>query len=160
MKNIKINFLTLVCAVLFAFNANAQSNPNEKEVLKMWNDVWQSYEKGDEAKMWSFYAEDACEIYPDGSQLCGLKTIREGYEQFKDMLDGTPSWKLSTPTLNFVEPNVVILTADVESDIKLKGGMQIGGKSKFMALVHKVKGNWLIVFDSQTPVIPMPEAGK
>ena len=157
MKNIQFNFLPHVFACLFSFNANAQSNPNEKAVLKMWNDVWQAYESGNEAKMWSFYTEDACEIYPDGSQLCGLKAIRDGYEQFKTMLDGKPSWRLSAPTINFVEPNVAILTADVDSDIKLTGGQQIGGKSKFMTVLHKVKGEWRIVFDSQTPVMQMPE---
>ncbi len=156
-----VKSLVFLLLTAFAGQITAQTtSKNESEVLKMWNDVWQAYESGDDAKMWSFYAENACEIYPDGSQLCGLKTIREGYEQFKTMLEGKPSWKISTPTVQFIEPNVAWLTADVDSDIKLKDGPQIGGKSKFVTVIHKVNGKWLIVFDSQTPVMQMPEAGK
>lgn len=163
MKNILFCTLTLLFAGAFTQNANAQTTAaknDEAGLLKMWDDVWQAYQSNDEAKMWSFYADNACEIYPDGSMLCGLKAIREGYEAFKGMMEGTPSWTMTKPNVHFIEPNVAYLTSDVTSDIKLKGGQQIGGKSTFMALVHKVNGKWLIKFDSQTPVIPMPEPGK
>lgn len=151
------NFIFSTLAILVCFTQiNAQSKNGEAEVLKTWNDVWASYEKGDETKMWAFYADDACEIYPDGSQICGKAAIKAGYDQFKSMLEGQPAWKISTPTIQFVEPTVVILTSDVTADIKLKGGQQIGGPSRFMAILHKVKGDWKIVFDSQTPVMQTP----
>lgn len=148
-------FSTLAILVCFT-QINAQSKNEEAEVLKIWNDVWAAYEKGDENKMWAFYADDACEIYPDGSQICGIANIKSGYEQFKEMMDGQPTWKMSTPVINFIEPSVVILSCDITADIKLKGGIQIGGPSKFMAVLHKVKGDWKVVFDSQTPVLPAP----
>lgn len=161
MKNILIATLTLFCACAFNTQTNAQTaGSDEAAVLKMWNDVWQAYEKNDEAKMWSFYAENACEIYPDGSSLSGLGAIKAGYAQFKDMMEGTPTWTSTTPTVTFIEPNVALLVSDVTSDIKLKGGQQIGGQSKFAAVVHKVKGQWLIAFDSQTPAMQMSDSGK
>lgn len=161
MKNIIFSALTLFSMSLLNQTAMAQSSAtNEAKVLKMWETVWQAYETGDEAKMWSFYAENACEVYPDGSSLCGLKAIREGYEQFKTMLEGKPSWTYQKPEVTFIEPNVVLLISDVTADIKLKGGQQIGGKTKFVVLIHQVKGQWLIAFDSQTPVMQMPGDGK
>lgn len=160
MKNILFSTLTLLFASTFTFNVNAQTSKEEASLLKMWDDVWAAYEAGDEAKMWSFYADNACEIYPDGSSICGTKAIKEGYEMFKTMLEGKPSWSMTKPTITFLGSDVAILIADVTADIKLKGGQQIGGKSKFATVVHKVNGQWLIAFDSQTPVIPMPEAGN
>ncbi|MBP6811236.1 MAG: SgcJ/EcaC family oxidoreductase [Saprospiraceae bacterium] len=161
MKNIILTALTLLFLSTFTQSTSAQTaSNNQVAVLKMWDAVWQAYEVGDEAKMWSFYAADACEIYPDGSSLCGLKAIREGYEQFKGMLEGKPSWTYPTPVVQFIEPNVALLIAEINSDIKLKGGQQLGGKMKFVAILHKEKGQWLIAFDSQTPIVQMPEAGK
>lgn len=161
MKNILFSAITLLFVSLLSFNATAQSaSKDEAALLKMWDTVWQAYESGDEAKMWSFYADNACEIYPDGSSICGIKAIREGYEQFKTMVEGKPSWSMTKPTITFIGSDVALLMSDVTADIKLKGGQQIGGKSTFATIVHKVKGNWLIVFDSQTPVMQMPEAGK
>lgn len=156
MKNTFFSFLSLLFVSLFSLNAHAQS-AEESKILKMWDEVWQAYESGNEAKMWSFYTEDACEIYPDGSSVCGVKAIREGYEQFKTMLEGKPSWTMTKPTVRFLGADVALLMSDVTSDIKLKGGQQIGGKSKFATIVRKVNGKWMIEFDSQTPAIPMPE---
>lgn len=159
------NFIRVAFALLFinllSFNANAQNNSNEEAaLLKMWDTVWQAYESGDEAKMWSFYDKNACEVYPDGSSICGLKAILQGYEQFKTMLEGTPSWSTTKPTITFFGPDMALLMSDVTTDVKLKGGQQIGGKSKFASMVHKVNGNWLIVFDSQTPIMEMPAPGN
>jgi uncharacterized protein (TIGR02246 family) len=161
MKNILFSTITLLSMSFFASSANAQTASNdEASILKMWDAVWQAYESGDEAKMWSFYAENACEIYPDGSSISGLKSIREGYDQFKTMLEGKPSWTMTKPAITFFGPETVLLVSDVTADIKLKGGQQIGGKSKFAAVIQKIKGNWLIVFDSQTPVMEMPATNK
>ena len=161
MKNIFFSALTLLFVSIFTFNANAQtSSKAEAEILKMWDAVWQAYESGNEAKMWSFYADNACEIYPDGSSICGVKAIKEGYEMFKSMMEGAPSWTMTKPTITFLGTDVALLISDVTADIKLKGGQQIGGQLKFATVIHKVNGQWLIAFDSQTPVIPMPNAGK
>lgn len=153
----------LLLTALCASSTTAQTADDKASLTKMWNDVWVAYETGDEAKMWSFYAENACEIYPDGSSICGKQAIREGYDAFKGMLEGKPSWSMTPPTIQFIGSDVALLMSDVTSDIKLKGVGQIGGKSKFATIVHKVKGQWLIEFDSQTPLLPpppMPEDAK
>lgn len=156
MKTIIISALTLLFASMLSLNAHAQGTAaSEKEVLKMWDAVWHAYES-DEAAMWNFYAEDACEVYPDGSHLCGVKAMKAGYDQFKTMLDGKPTWKYTQPEVKFIEPTVALLIGEIDSDIKLKGGVQIGGKMKFTALVHRVNGQWLIVYDNQTPIQQMP----
>ncbi|HAD13060.1 MAG TPA: hypothetical protein DCF33_11570, partial [Saprospirales bacterium] len=67
MKNTISIFAALLFVSLFSFNANAQTAKEEASLLKKWDDVWQAYETGNEAKMWAFYTENACEIYPDGS---------------------------------------------------------------------------------------------
>ncbi len=114
MKNILFSTITLLFMCLFTSNSNAQTASNdEAAVLKMWDTVWQAYESGDEAKMWSFYADNACEIYPDGSSISGLKAIREGYEQFKTMLEGKPSWSMTKPAITFFGSDVVLLVSDV-----------------------------------------------
>lgn len=160
MKNLVPFSFSLLFASLFTFNANAQTKADEASLLKMWDAVWQAYETENEAKMWSYYAENACEIYPDGSSICGAKAIKEGYEMFKTMMEGKPTWTMTPPAITFIGADVALLIADVTSDVKLKGGQQIGGKSKFATIVHRVNGQWLIVFDSQTPVIPMPGSDK
>jgi uncharacterized protein (TIGR02246 family) len=110
--------------------------------------------------MWSFYAENACEIFPDGSMITGAANIKAAYDQFKGMLEGTPTWTMSKPNIRFITPDVALLTSDIVSDIKLKGGQQVGGKATFATIVRKTNGRWLIEFDSQTPVLQMPETGK
>lgn len=153
MKN--IFFCLLACC--FALQAQAQQKNNEEAAIqKMWKSVWQAYEKSDEAAMWAAYADDACEVFPDGTSLCGKQALKAGYDQFKDMLDGQPKWTYTAPEIHFVEPNVALLLSDITSDMKLKGGQQIGGKMKFTAVLHKVKGQWLIVYDGQTPVMQAP----
>lgn len=155
MKKQLLSIATLILSFVFVSGLNAQSATDEAAVLKMWDDVWQTYESGNDAQMWAFYAPNACEVYPDGSMLCGVETMKAGYEAFKGMLDGKPSWTFTKPTVRFIEPTVAFLSADITSDIKLKGGQQIGGKAKFVTVVHKVNGRWLIEFDSQTPVLQM-----
>lgn len=143
---------------LAADPAAAMQQPanDQAAVLKMWGDVWKTYET-DDAAMWSFYAPEAYEIYPDGSTANGLEAIRSGYEMFKTMMDGKPSWTFATPTVQFVTPDVALLHCEIVSDIKLKGVGQIGGKTRFAALVRRsAEGRWLIVFDQQTPVLPPP----
>lgn len=159
MKNIIFAFLALAFVNVLAFTAQAQ-NATEAEILKMWNEVWAAYESNDLAKVWPHYAENATEIYPDGSKTTGLAAIKAGYEQFTSMVEGKPTWQATVPAIRLITPDLALLTSDVTSDIKLKGGQQIGGKSSFALLIRKTNGKWLIEFDSQTPVLQMPENEK
>ena len=160
MKNIIFITVSLLFVSLFTTSNATAQNTAEAELTKMWSDVWKAYESDDLSKVWLHYADKACEIYPDGSMITGLSNIKAGYEQFAGMLEGTPSWTASKPVIRLITPDVALLTSDVVSDIKLKGGQQMGGKATFALLVHKVNGKWLIEFDSQTPVMQMPEPPK
>jgi len=151
MKTILISALTVFFSAVLSLNAHGQ----QADILKMWDGVWNAYEKNDPS-MWNYYAEDACEVYPDGSHICGMANIKAGYEQFAGMLEGTPTWTYTQPEVRMIEPTVALLVAEITSDIKLKGGQQIGGKTKFTALVRKQNNSWKIVYDSQTPVLQMP----
>ena len=155
------NLLFFLLATLFTLNANAQKNAkDEADILKYWDTSWKAYEDNDESKMWTFYAPNACEVYPDGSTVCGLDNIKAGYDQFKGLLEGAPIFTYSKPDIHFIDANNALLLANITTDVKLKGGQQIGGNTKFALVLHKEKGKWLAVFSSQTPVIPMPDMGK
>ncbi len=152
----------LAAAFLAAFllsNCQAQNAApaagDEAALIKGFDAVWAAYEKGDEATMWAAYADDACEVYPDGSSACGLAAIKAGFAEFGKMLDAKPSWKYTRPTVKFLDPNVALLISEVTSDIRM-GGQQIGGKTKFVAILKKSGDRWLIAYDGQTPVLPPP----
>jgi len=152
------NYLKISALFLLTFcvsGLRAQTAADQASVLKMWDEVWHAYE-ADESKVWDYYADNACEVYPDGSHLCGKDALKAAYEAFKPMLDGKPSWTYMTPSVIFISPDVAMLIGDISTDMKLKGGQQIGGKMKFTAIVKKTNGRWLIAYDSQTPIIPMP----
>lgn len=157
MKN---TFLFSLILLLSSFSTLRAQSAAEAELLKGWDEIWKAYSSNDMTKVWAFYAENATEIYPDGSMAAGVATIKAGYEQFSAMLEGTPSWKMDKPVVRFITPDVALLTSNIVTDMKLKGGQQIGGKGTFAVIVHKVKGKWLIEFDSQTPVINMAENNK
>lgn len=152
------NYLKITAVLFFALGSlalRAQTATDQASVLKMWDEVWLAYESND-AKMWDYYADNACEVYPDGSHICGKAAIKAGYEGFETMIEGKPSWTYTTPSVSFISPDVALLISEINSDIKLKGGQQIGGKMKFTALVKKINGRWLIVYDSQIPILPAP----
>jgi ketosteroid isomerase-like protein len=109
---------TFFCLLaLLAFNTLSAQSAIEQEALKTWNEVWQAYDRNDLAKAYSFYSAKACEIYPDGSLICGLDNIKAGYEQFVGMLEGTPSWKMDAPATRIISSDVVLMTSNVVSDI-------------------------------------------
>lgn len=154
------NILILLLAGLCSLTATAQTASDQADLLKGWENAWNGYKQGNEAAMWAAYADNACEVYPDGSSICGLANIKAGYAQFSGMLESQPSWSYSTPEVHFIDANNAIMFSDIVSDMKLKGGQQIGGKTKFVAVMHKQNGKWQIVLDTQTPVMQMPETGK
>lgn len=152
--------LAAACLVAVFFSncsTTAQSQnkaADEAALLKMWDNVWADYDSDNEEKMWAYYSETATEIYPDGTSMSGKKAIKAGYEAFKGMLEGKPSWSTTKPTIQWLGTDAALLISDITSDIKLKGGQQIGGKMKFATVAVCRDGKWFIEFDSQTPVLP------
>ena len=159
MRNILFSILTLCVFALFTPNAQAQTAADEAALKRIWNECWAAYQELDLEKGLSFYTDNAVEIGPDGRKLSGKKELREAWEGFSKMLDEKPKFNPTNLAIRFITPDVALLDWDTESDLKL-GGQQIGGKTKDMAVMHKVGGKWLIAFDSQTPVMDMSGAGN
>lgn len=161
MKNYVFAAFALLFSCVFAQNAAAQSNAaTEAELRKMWGAIWQAYEANQLDQVWPYYQENAVEVYPDGSMAVGVAQIKSGYESFSGMLESAPTWTMTPPVVHVLSSDLALMTSEVTTDMKLKGGQQIGGKSTFAVIVRKVKGQWLIVFDSQTPVMTMPTEQK
>ena len=158
MRTLKIFTLTLVTLFATLTIASAQTKAEEAAVKKFWNDVNESYNSGNDEQMWATYTENAAEISPDGRLTAGKKSLRESWEMFMKMADEKPKFSYADPSIRFITPEVAIITWDSDTDIKIQG-QQIGGKTKGMAVVHKIKGNWFVEFDALTPVMQMPEMG-
>lgn len=160
MKNIFFSALFLFVCAFFAQTANAQTAADEAAIKTFWKETWQAYDAGNLEKMWASYTDNAGEIGPDGSLTVGKKALRESWEAFMKMVDTAPKFTYESPVVRMLNAEFAILTWDSSADIKI-GGQQVGGKTKGMALLRKIKGQWLVEFDTLTPVMQMPtETGK
>lgn len=135
------------------------ANSNATAIHKMWKSTWDAYQAGDNKKMWAAYTNDAAEISPDGNITYGKKALKASWEEFMKMADKAPSFTYGDPQVRMLTNDIALIVWDSSADIQM-GGKQLGGKTKGMAVVRKIKGQWLIEFDSLTPVIPRPETQK
>ena len=158
MKTISIFCLTLFCC-FFTLSLDAQkaqrANPDEEAIKKFWNEIWEAYQAGDTEKMWAAYTDEAGEIDPSGTLVVGKENLRASWDAFMEMVDEAPTFTYENPVVRMLTKDVAIITWDSSADIKM-GGQQLGGKTKGIAVVRNIKGNWFIEFDSLTPVLPMP----
>jgi len=157
MKNILFDALLILAFGFVASIAGAQTAADETAVKTFWKDTWSAFDSGDTEKMWAAYADNAAEIGPDGSLTSGKKSLRENWDAFMKMVDAVPKFSYASPSVRFVTADVALITWDSEADIKI-GGQQVGGKTKGMAVLHKINGRWMIEFDSLTPVMAPPPA--
>lgn len=135
------------------------ANTETTNIHKMWKSTWDAYQAGDNKKMWAAYTNDAAEISPDGNITYGKKALKTSWEAFMKMTDKAPSFTYGDPQVRMLTNDIALIVWDSSADIQM-GGQQVGGKTKGMAVVRKIKGQWFIEFDSLTPVIPMPETQK
>ncbi|HMG15506.1 MAG TPA: nuclear transport factor 2 family protein [Saprospiraceae bacterium] len=154
MKTNLVQLLMIVALGLANTSVHAQSKSEETAVKAFWKSVWQAYESDNPEKVFSFYSENACEITPDGMLTCGKKAMLENWKMFMQMVDEKPKFSYEDPLVRFITADIATITWNSNDDIKIKG-QQVGGKTKGMALVHKINGKWLVEFDSITPVIQM-----
>lgn len=154
MKSVKLFFAALLMTSLFS-TVHAQ-NPNTKaEVIQMFNEVADAFTNGNDAKGWSYYSETATEIGPDGSFTSGKQALKASWDGFMKMVDSKPTFSYTNPAVQVLTPNVAVITFDSEADIKIKG-QQVGGKTKGIAVVHKINGKWYIEADAIVPIMSMP----
>ena len=155
MKNFFFKCLAICACIFFTQTANAQSAGDEAAVKAFWKNVWDAYDAGDTEKMWAAYTEDAAEISPDGHLTQGKKALRENWDMFMKMVDAPPKFSYENPAVRMLSSELAILTWDSNTDVKIHG-QQMGGETKGMAVVRKIKGQWKVEFDSITPVMEMP----
>lgn len=167
MKNILFSTLTIL-AFCFQLNAQSQgalwmgSRSATGEAKAVHAAIAQSYDAfiaGDVEKGFAVYTDDAVEIDPGGNITFGKKALLEGWEAFSKMADEAPKFKYENVQVRILTNDVALAVWDSEADIKI-GGQQLGGKTKGMAVMRKINGAWKLEFDSITPIMPMPEAGK
>lgn len=155
MKNILCTLLTCCAFALFTPTSHAQTAAEEAAVKSFWNETWATFDAGNVEGMWAAYTDDAAEIGPDGTLTTGKKALRESWDMFMKMADAPPTFKYENPSVRILTPDIALVTWDSEADIKI-GGQQLGGKSKGMAVLHKIKGSWKIELDTLTPIMEMP----
>ena len=156
MKLTLFGTLALLAFTFISPAVQAQTASDAAAISAFWEEIWTAYQSGDTEKMWSSYTEDAAEISPDGHLTSGKKNLRESWDAFMKMVDQKPEFTFANPSVRMLTAEFAILTWNSEADIKI-GGQQVGGKALGMALVRKIKGRWMIEFDSLTPVMEMPE---
>ena len=154
MKSVKLFFTVLLMTGLFT-TVQAQNAQTEAEVIKMFNEVVVAFSNGNDANGWDYYTETASEIGPDGTLLKGKPALKASWDGFMKMVDSKPTFKYTNPAVQVITPNVAVITFDSEADVKIKG-QQFGGKTKGIAVVHKIKGKWFIEADAIVPIMPMP----
>ncbi len=140
-------------------SAHAQTKSDETAIKAMLKDCFQAFAEGDNERGFSYYADNAWEISPDGSLAMGKQTIRAGYDAFMKMIEGKPKFTFNNVEVRFIKSDVAIVAMDYEADIKING-QQIGGKSKGLGVVQKVNGKWLLEADAATPVMQMPDPSQ
>lgn len=169
MKN-AVKSLILLFVVSFAAQMSAQSagalwagsrssNANANAVHNFITECYDAFSNGDVAKGYAGYTEEAAEIDPTGNIIFGKKALKEGWEGFIKIVDEKPKFNYSNVLVRMLTDDVALAVFDSEADIKI-GGQQVGGKTKGMAVLRKINGQWKLEFDSITPIIPMPEEGK
>ena len=154
MKSIKSIFVVFFMASLVSCTAQTST---ENAIKATFNEVTKAFNSVNDEHGWSYYTDNAFEIDPGGNYVQGKQALRESWNGFMKMVDTRPSFTYSNPVVKVITPDVAIITFDSEADIKIKG-QQIGGKTKGMAVLHKINGQWLIEGDAVTPVRAMPIA--
>ncbi len=144
----------LFTSAFFGQNAQAQTD-NQATFEAFIKTVYDAYQSGSDDAMWVFYSDNAGEITPDGRLSSGKEALKSSWKEFMKMVDSRPNFSYKMTSWRLITPDVAILTWDTVADIKIQG-QQVGGPTSDMAVLRKVNGNWLIEFDSMTPVVEMP----
>lgn len=155
MKSLFLSLFTLITITSFGQRNNV-GNDNEATFNNLLKEVYDAYESGDDEAMWAFYTEEASEISPDGTLAQGKAALKAGWAEFMKMVDSKPTFTYNLTSWRLLDPNIALLTWNSTANIMVQG-QQFGGPSSCMAIVHKIKGKWMIEFDSMTPIMQMPE---
>ena len=137
-------------------NSKSQSGSQAAFFENYIHEMYAAFDKGDNDKLFSYYAANAAEISPDGRFTAGLVNLRASFEEGMKMLDAKPRFTNKFLSYRLIDSDIAIVVWESDADIKI-GGQQIGGKTLCSAVLRKIKNQWLIEFDSLTPIMPAPE---
>ncbi len=154
MKTFSISSFTLMMAILFSTNLQAQKD-NQATFEAYLKQVHDAYQSGNDEAMWAFYTDQAAEISPDGRLTSGIQALKASWNEFMKMVDSKPAFTYKLTSWRLITPDVALVTWDSSADIKIQG-QQVGGSTICVAVLHKINGQWKIEFDGMTPVMPMP----
>lgn len=154
MKTLSFSLFALIAITFFGQKAQAQTD-NQATFEAFLGKVYAAYQSGNDAAMWAYYTDNAAEITPDGRLSSGKAALKAGWDEFMKMTDGKPSFTYKMTSWRLISADVALVTWDSTADIKIQG-QQVGGPTTNVAVLRKVKGNWLIEFDGMTPVMEMP----
>lgn len=159
MKKLLLSVLISCGLFSFAQTTQAQNNKAEFEQFKAYLDhLYKVYDGLNPETILKYYTADAQEIGPDGSFVSGTASLKANWDAFVKMMDKKPVFTHKLVSARTIRPDVAIITFEQDADIVI-GGQQIGGKTICMAVLNKKDNQWLIEFDSMTPVMPMPVPG-
>lgn len=152
----KTLFFVLCCLnACYLFGQTANNRQDHRTTFENYlGEVYGAYEK-DAMSIWNYYTDESGEIYPDGSMLIGKEKLVAGFEEFQKMVDGQPTFTYQLTSWRLLTPDVALVTWDTNSDVKIQG-QQVGGPARCLAVLRKVKGKWMIEFDTMTPIVQMP----
>ena len=154
-------FLSACCTQIFAQSSgalwvgNRTSDSQANAIIQALSGAYDAFIAGDLDKGFAVYSDDASEIGPDGSLVHGIKTLRQGFDDLQKVVDEKPNFKYSNIQVRILTNDVALAIWESEADIKI-GGQQVGGKTRDMAVLQKINGQWKIVFDQLTPIMPPP----
>lgn len=129
----------------------------EKFLTDVYTAYYEAYDKKSYKNFVKFFSGSACEIGPDGKLTYSLKALKEMWPLADQMLDSKPNFDYKLTSSRMITSDVALITWDVNADMLVKGA-QVGGKMIGAAVLKKSGNNWVVEFDSITPVIAMPEA--
>lgn len=153
----KIKLFFLLLSTLMTLQLSAQNKPDalDRKFKQLLSDWYAAVEQ--ENFDWSkYYTKDACEIDPGGILICGMDNLIGNWKEMMKMVDEKPKFTYKYLSYRLITADVAIMFFDSNADVKIKG-QQVGGPVKGAAVLRLVNGNWLVEFDSITPIVPMPD---
>ncbi len=151
----KTSFFTTVLfavACLFATNITAQTD-NQATFEAYLKTVYTAFETDGFDGLSKYYAPNASEVSPDGSQLNGLDAIRANWAQAEQMFDAKPQFEYKLTNWRLVQPDIAIINWDATDKFSIQG-QKMEFLSTASAVLRKEKGQWVVEFAQMTPKVP------
>ncbi len=149
MKTTIFSFILLLISSFFIQSAQAQTD-NHATFEAYLKTVYGAFEKGGFDALSKYYAPNASEISPDGTQLNGLSAIRANWTEAEKIFDAKPQFEYKLTTSRLLAPNIALINWDATDKFSMQG-QKMEFHSTASAVLRKENGQWLIEFSQLTP---------